>query len=185
MVLPFFWPVQTSRQTLLGGMDVAVWRRKVIELFPQLRNDLNCDGSSLSEVFLELRLMLPEAHASGNDELLQRIYSFAEWCSQQPSKELWNTVGVGFYEHLFWELEDAERVAVWLSPGVVFDHWALWEWAVPKDDWNRIRPLLEEKRAEGERQFREKTLKKQGPRAGINPSKTTPTAPPDNTQSTQ
>ena len=52
------------------------------------------------EVFFTLLPWCHNAHISGDEAALSRIYGFAGWCARQPEKELWNAAGVAFYEHL-------------------------------------------------------------------------------------
>jgi hypothetical protein len=89
---------------------MAAWRRRALELFPQLRRDLQSRDYSVYSLFFELKPMLRTAHDSGDNELLRCIYGFAEWCSQQTAKELWNAAGVAFYEHLFDYPDYSERI---------------------------------------------------------------------------
>jgi len=138
---------------LEGGADsvwaripkMAVWRRRALELFPQLRRDVNGrDRYSIYMLYFDLLPMLRDAFDSGDDELVRRVFTFAEWCSRQAAEDLWNAAGVAFYEHLFDRPEYSERVIAWLSPCVVFDHWSLWEAQVAPAEWDRVRPLLED-----------------------------------------
>ena len=105
---------------------MAVWRRRALELFPQLRRDLQSRDYSVYLLFFDLKPMLRVAHDADDTEELRRIYGFAEWCSRQTAKDLWNAAGVAFYEHLFDYPEYSERVIPWLSPRVVYYHWSLW-----------------------------------------------------------
>jgi hypothetical protein len=131
---------------------MAAWRRRALELLPQLRRELNDGEYTVYSLFFDLLPMLREAHDAGDTELLGRTYGFAEWCSQQPAKDLWNAAGVAFYEHLFDYPAYSERVIPWLSPHVVYTHWGLWEAMVSPSEWARVRPLLKGKRAVGERE---------------------------------
>jgi hypothetical protein len=119
-----------------------------LELFPELHRDLQSRDYSVYLLFFDLKPMLRAAHDAEDHRLLQRIYGFAEWCSRQTAKDLWNAAGVAFYEHLFDYPEYAERVIPWLSPGVVYQHWDLWEGMVSPEEWARVRALLEGKREE-------------------------------------
>lgn len=132
---------------------MAVWRRRALEQFPQLRRELNGGGYTPYSLFADLKPMFRLAHDEGDNELLRRIYGFAEWCAQQKAKELWNPAGVSFYEHLFDYPDYSERVISWLSPFVVFAHWELWEAMVAPAEWARVSPLLRQKRAQGEGEF--------------------------------
>ncbi len=126
---------------------MAAWRRRALELFPQLRRDLTAPDATPGTLFSELKWLARAAHAADDAETLRRIYGFAEWCSRQTAKELWNAAGVVFYEHVFDPPADPERVALWLSPRVVHDHWDLWEAMLAPEAWATVRPLLEGKRA--------------------------------------
>jgi hypothetical protein len=138
----------------VGDPAVAVWRRRALELFPQLRRELTGRGYSPYSLFADLRPLLLAAHDGGDNELLRRIYGFAEWCARQTAKELWNPAGVSFYEHLFDYPAYSERVIPWLSLFVVHAHWALWEAMVAPSEWARVSPLLKQARVQGEQQSR-------------------------------
>jgi hypothetical protein len=126
------------------------WRRRALELFPQLGRDLQGRDYSIYELFFDLEPMLRAAHDANDTDLLRRIYEFAEWCAREPAEELWNAAGVAFYEHLFDDPAYSDRVIPWLSPFVVFTHWGLWEALVSPDEWARVSVLLEKKRTAGE-----------------------------------
>lgn len=131
---------------------MAAWRRRALELFPELRRDLTGPDYTVYSVFFDLKPMLRDAFDRDDTELVRRIFGFAEWCAAQTAEELWNAAGVAFYEHLFDYPAYSERVVPWLSPGVVYTHWGLWEAMVSPTEWARVAPWLESKRAAGERQ---------------------------------
>jgi hypothetical protein len=133
---------------------MAVWRRRALAHFPELRQDLTARGYNPYSLFFDLQMLLPAAYDGGDEDLLRRIFGFAEWCARQTAKELWNPAGVSFYEHLFDDPAYSDRVLPWLSPAVVYAHWNLWEAIAPDCEWARVKNRLEPKRAEGERQYR-------------------------------
>jgi hypothetical protein len=130
---------------------VAVWRRRALELFPELRRDLTERGYTAYSLFTDLKPLLRESLDRGDAEVVRRIFAFAEWCAAQTAQPLWNAAGVAFYEHLFDYPVYSERVVAWLSPAVVSTHWGLWEATVSPGEWARVAPLLESKRVAGER----------------------------------
>jgi hypothetical protein len=131
-----------------------VWRRRALELFPELRCDLTGRDYTVYSLFFDLKPMLREAFEAGDEGLVRRIFGFAEWCAAQTAQELWSAAGVAFYEHLFDYPAYSERAVPWLSPRVVYTHWGLWEAMVSPAEWARVAPWLEAKRANGERQTR-------------------------------
>ena len=123
---------------------VSTWRRKALESFPELRRDLNRRDYSIYRLFADLRRMLWEAHEASDVETLRKIYGYSEWCLSQRSKDVWNPAGVSFYEHLF-DRKDRRywaQVVPWLSPRVVRDVWALWEWRLEPDELQELREML-------------------------------------------
>lgn len=108
---------------------MSVWRRKALESFPEMRKRIENpdDIFSIYELWFELLPVTTAAHKDGDRATLTRIYEYAEWCSRQRSDDLWNSVGVAFYEHLFDEPWMRPLVAPWLSADVVRNHMTLWE----------------------------------------------------------
>jgi hypothetical protein len=115
----------------------------MLTLFPDLRPEVEKPDYTIYQAFFDLLPRVREAHLSGDEESLRRIYGFAEWCAEQPAQHLWNAAGVAFYEHLF----DSDR-QLWgamvrlLSPRVVAKHWVLWESRLPGEHLAEVRRLL-------------------------------------------
>jgi hypothetical protein len=126
---------------------MAVWRRKALALFPELRAHLLRSDFGVMLLFFELLPMVRQAHAADDVERLRGLYGFAEWCSEQTAKELWNAAGVAFYEHLFdsdiWNLR--EQIVPWLSPHVVEVTWPLLEFRLSDGRLSEVKRLLEER----------------------------------------
>src|SRR5438552_3271109 len=79
---------------------MSSWRRRALELFPDLRHAIESQGTTIYEVFFELLPRCRDAHRRGATQELERIYGFADRCASQTAKDLWNAAGVAFYEHL-------------------------------------------------------------------------------------
>jgi hypothetical protein len=123
---------------------MSTWRPTAIELFPHLERELRGRraGYTIYSLLGDLRIDAEKAHSRGDEDLLRRIYGFAEWCSRQRAEELWNAAGVAFYEHLFENPTTIDRVLPWLSAYAIRKHWDLWSvWY--EERWDQIRPLLE------------------------------------------
>src|SRR6476620_1712651 len=107
---------------------MSVWRRRAIESFPELQRKLNSrdEIEDVYSLWSELFAMWLGAHRIGDVELLDRIYSYTDWCFQQRATNLWNSVGVCFYErvleHGSWDL-----VLPRLSDRTIRDVWGIWE----------------------------------------------------------
>ena len=98
---------------------MSAWKRRAIELFPDLRSQIQ--EASIYGVFVELLPRVREAHADGDFEELRRIYGFAEWCHRQKARHLWNAAGVSFYEHLVDEEPTRREMLVWIKPDIFED----------------------------------------------------------------
>ena len=121
---------------------MSVWRRRALEAFPELRNELNDrhEISSIYELWFELLALTDEAHRKKDDDFLRRVYGYAEWCRVQRDKDIWNSVGVCFYEHVLDEPSTRDTVIPWLSNDAIADHMVLWEESVPAAELKRIAP---------------------------------------------
>src|SRR5437764_3802833 len=106
---------------------MAAWRRRALELFPQLRQPLQRRDYSIYMLYFDLLPMVREAHDADDTALLRQIYGFAAWCLEQKAKDLSNAAGVAFYEHLFDDRRYGKQVIPWLAPGILDTCWPLWE----------------------------------------------------------
>ena len=100
---------------------MSAWRRKALELFPDLRIDIEDLDMSLMSLFFELLPRCRDAHDRGDSVELKKIYGFADWCASQKAKELWNAAGVGFYEHLADSRQTFDAIPLWVRKQVFDD----------------------------------------------------------------
>jgi hypothetical protein len=125
--------------------DMATWRRRAIETFPELRRDLNDPGYSIYLLFFDLLVEVRVAHREQREERLRSIYGFAQWCFHQDAEPLWNAAGVAFYEHLFDERWMREAAAPWLPADVREGCIGLWRARLPAADFAEVERLLAQK----------------------------------------
>jgi len=79
---------------------MSTWKRKAIELFSDLRHEVQQSDATICQVFFELLPRARDAYDRGDTGELERIYRFASWCYRQKTEALWNAAAVTFYEHL-------------------------------------------------------------------------------------
>jgi hypothetical protein len=122
---------------------VSAWRRKAIEAFPELRSELNDSDEffSVYALWFELLPLARNAHRESNDELLRRIYDYADWCWRKRGY-LENAVAVAFYEHLFDERWMRALLVPWLSEPVIQDVRPLWEARLTDEERGEVDDLL-------------------------------------------
>ena len=94
---------------------MSTWRRKALELFPDLRPEIEAPDTTIHEIFFELLPRCRAAHDRDDASELKKIYGFAEWCASQKTKDLWNAAGVAFYEHLADSNRTLEAVPRWVK----------------------------------------------------------------------
>lgn len=121
---------------------MAIWRRKALAAFPNLRQELNRRDYSIYNLFGDLLISLWEAHEEEDIETLGQIYGFAEWCLSQRAKTLWNPAGVSFYEDIFNRRRFWEQIIPWLSPQVVYMVRGLWELPLTPAELQEVHKLL-------------------------------------------
>ena len=85
-----------------GGIAVAGWRRKALEMFPE-REAMLRRGDGIHTVLVDLRGDLEQAYRREppNHALIDRVYAFAAWCfGPRQNRDLRNAAAVSFYETL-------------------------------------------------------------------------------------
>ena len=97
---------------------MSAWRRKALELFPDLRNEIQHGDTTIYGVFFELLPRCCQAHRQNDEEELRKIYDYAQWCFKSRSKDLWNAAGVAFYEHLGDHSETRKEMNKWVEPEI-------------------------------------------------------------------
>ena len=100
---------------------MSAWRKKAIECAPELKKEFEDPELTVYSVFMELLLLTREAHKVNNIDKLKKIYDFAEWCHKQNNKNIWNAVGVSFYEHLADSEETFNEFTYWIKKDIYID----------------------------------------------------------------
>lgn len=120
---------------------MAVWRRRALALFPEWKSEFHEIADSPYSLFWTIRAQTYEAHRSGDRDFLRRAYGFAEYCSNSTAKQLWNSAGVSFYEHIVEERDLWDSVALWICPDVKKDVEALWELSLASEELDEFQSL--------------------------------------------
>lgn len=97
---------------------MSTWRKKAIECLPEVRKDFEDPEESIYLVFSAMLSAAIDFHRENNNDRLQKIYDFAEWCLRQKNKDLWNAAGVSFYEHLGDQAETRQDIRRWVKPDI-------------------------------------------------------------------
>jgi hypothetical protein len=120
---------------------MSVWRRKAIECLPQLKKEFEHPDNSIYNVFSEMLSALVIAYKEQDNEKINRIYGFAEWCLNQKEKDLWNAAGVAFYEHLGDHQETLKEFPKWVKPNIYAQIRGLLELRLEKAEMKKIDKL--------------------------------------------
>jgi len=85
-------------------MLADVWKIEAERCFPELKEQFP-DWKNPYALWIELNNVFQNAYDSGDEELIRRIYGYADWCLSQPRGEtadddLLSCVAVCFYEHI-------------------------------------------------------------------------------------
>ncbi|MFA5794639.1 MAG: hypothetical protein WC980_06185 [Candidatus Brocadiia bacterium] len=123
---------------------MAVWRKKYLELFPDLPKDFQEDG-----IYIALHELVKKAKIAydvSDNETLSRIFGFAEWCLKQNTGELNNAACVSFYEHLGEATDKLVKFSPWISPEALELASGILKWAFSEDDFLELKHAVEKKR---------------------------------------
>lgn len=75
------------------------WKQKLLDLIPEEQEEWQSEFS-IYLAFGTILGIVENAARDFNEDLLKRCFAFAQWCHDQEEKDLWNSAGVSFYEHL-------------------------------------------------------------------------------------
>ena len=81
---------------------MEAWRKLAINLFPERESFYSEPEQRVWWVLQDLHDDVIKAHESNDIDLLQRIYSYTQWCYSQKDvePEIWDAAYLTFYEHL-------------------------------------------------------------------------------------
>jgi hypothetical protein len=119
---------------------MSSWRRMALELLPEQKFQNSRDYFSVYMIFFDLLPLAVSAHQSLNEDLLQRIYKYAEWCWTQKDKssDTYNAVCVAFYEHLVDEEITSEAIPKWIKPVIFEDIRDVFEPRMTTDEYQAL-----------------------------------------------
>jgi hypothetical protein len=102
---------------------MSTWRRIALRLFPDMRETIQDEETTIWWVFFDLLPIALEAHKANDKDRLKNIYALAEWCHQQrrQAPELWKAAYAAFYEHLIDDEAAFEAIPYWVPPEIFHD----------------------------------------------------------------
>jgi hypothetical protein len=119
------------------------WGKEAFNRFPDLIDRFDSvDNPYL--VWIELGMAFEEAYkAPRNEDLISRIYAFADWCCSQPrgttaEDDLGSCVRVCFYEHIPQVPEALEDMPRWFSLDDVLAMKQTFSYMVGEEGFQRI-----------------------------------------------
>ena len=118
---------------------MSAWRRKALELFPDLRSEIQRGDATIYTMFFELLPRCRTAHRQGDEGELEKIYGYAEWCFRQRASDLRNSAGVSFYEHLGDHPETRDEMHGWVKPSIFEDVAGLLEYRMGEEELAKIK----------------------------------------------
>ena len=122
---------------------MALWRRKFIECFPELKYeviDKYFGKTSIFDVLLTLQERLIIAVDNSSDGEIGKIFQFLNFCAQSPYDDMVNAVGVGFYEHIFGKIPEDKwnMVTKYIPRDIRQKYDVLMRWCLDDRSFNRI-----------------------------------------------
>ena len=118
---------------------MSAWRRKAIEAFPEMSRDVEGTDYSIYELFTNLLHMARQAHVENDEQVLDKVYGFAEWCVRQEDGHLRDAACTGFYEHLLDERIGLEKAVRHITRNVFDRTRSFWEWVLTKEQFTQLR----------------------------------------------
>lgn len=119
---------------------MSTWRRIALEIFPKHNFQNSRDYFSVYMILFDLRPLVISTHQLQDEDLLRRIYKYAEWCWTQKDKssDTYNAVCVAFYEHLVDEEITCEAIPKWTKPEIFEDIRDVFEPRMTADEYQAL-----------------------------------------------
>lgn len=105
---------------------MSTWKRKALDLFPNHRDgrySFQQPNMSIYQIYFELKSDLDDYIQEKDQEAIERIFKFVNWCFEQREKapDIWNATATVFLEHLADTDERAELIPYWVKPEIFKD----------------------------------------------------------------
>lgn len=139
---------------------MSKWRRLAVPLFPEHSSGLDAfqqPDLTIYQVFFVLREDV-ETHIQLNDQDgLERIFEFTEWCFEQRSHtpEIWNAAATAFLEHLADDDKKADIIPLWVKPEIFLDMKSEFKKRRERDGEGKYQILLEKYNQEHSTNFQD------------------------------
>ena len=78
---------------------MSAWKKKAIELFPNLKSDIEI-SDSVTEVWWLIGEKLIEAFSTNNLSYIKSVKQYIAWCSNSGNDSAYQALHCGFYEDL-------------------------------------------------------------------------------------
>src|SRR5215217_5955871 len=99
------------------------WRKEAFDRLPELRRKLQEEKSAYG-FFHEVVNALESAHLRREDDMIRRIYAYANWCLQAPrgkdsSDDMLTIMAVSFFESLPLHPVIRKNIGHWLPKATI------------------------------------------------------------------
>ena len=112
------------------------WRAAAIERLPELRG-LVASADTVMALWIELHIKFEEAYRREpwNDDLIRRIYAYADWCIDAPrvddaGRDPFTAVIVAFYEDIPAFVPARDDMPRWFTPQEVAQNKAVFSYHI-------------------------------------------------------
>jgi len=121
------------------------WQTLAKSLLPKLLEEYlqdDPDGNTMM-FFFDVLPAFRDSIENKTDATTIAICEFSEWCSWQSEKDLWNSAGVAFWEHIFDDWVNRKSVACWIKPKIFDEVKGLWEFRLGERKLAQISELIQ------------------------------------------
>ena len=107
---------------------MSSWKRIAISLFPEHRFGyfgFQQPHMTIYQIFFELQDDVKEFVKNRNQEGVERIFRYVNWCFAQRYRahDIWNAAATAFVEHLADDDELTNLIPLWIKPEIFEDMW--------------------------------------------------------------
>jgi hypothetical protein len=128
---------------------MSAWRRKALEMMPELRGDFEPVPNVMSLcILLHEKLVETYSRKPHEDDRIRRIYQYARWCLEESrSGDVATAIVVAFFEHLPKCREVRGDLHRWISRQLFDSLEQPFRYHLSEGEWIRFRDEFIERRS--------------------------------------
>lgn len=139
--------MKAKRRAEVLNKPLVDWRSKAAEMLPELVEEI-AEAINPMELWIEMGFAFDASYKEPrNEDLIRRIYGFADWCLEQPQTDsaeddLPTNVIIGFYEDIPRNKAAREDMPRWFTLEDIVRNKAVFSYHISEAEYEELKALF-------------------------------------------